>query len=69
VRLWPRRDGAPEEAKADAVIPEHIWEQVLAAGDLSGGLGGMERAVGLPAAGTPTSASSSPRASNPAAPA
>jgi HK97 family phage portal protein len=49
VRLWPRRDGAPEEAKADAVIPEHIWEQVLAAGDLSGGLGGMERAVGLPA--------------------
>jgi HK97 family phage portal protein len=48
VRLWPRRDDAPEEAKADAVLPEHIWEQVLAAGD-AGGLGGVERAVGLPA--------------------
>jgi hypothetical protein len=42
----PRR--APEEAKADAVLPEHIWEQVLAAGD-AGGVGGLERAVGLPA--------------------
>jgi HK97 family phage portal protein len=48
VRLWPRRAGEPEESKSDAVLPEHIWEQVLAAGD-AGGLGGLERAVGLPA--------------------
>jgi hypothetical protein len=47
VRLWPRR-GETLEAKSDAVLPEHIWEQVIAAGD-AGGLGGLERAVGLPA--------------------
>jgi HK97 family phage portal protein len=48
VRLWPRRAGEPE-TKADAVLPESVWEAVLAAGDLGGGLGGPERAVGLPA--------------------
>jgi HK97 family phage portal protein len=47
VRLWPRREA--EEIKADAVLPEHIWDQVLASGDFGGGVGGVERAVGLPA--------------------
>jgi hypothetical protein len=47
VRLWPRR-GDEVETKADAVLPESVWEAVLAAGDMGGG-GGLERAVGLPA--------------------